>query len=346
MKYYLLQLFRDRVSMFWIFIFPILLSTFILQSIGNMNLKEDITMMISPDNPDKIIYEEVFKENTDPDRLTFKLVEGEDYVDALDKKEIVAYLDKDSNLIVSSNSFHESILKNFVDTIKRIKVDPYATIDALSSNNIKSSSDEGADNSGFVFALLAMISFYGSYHGQTIVNNIQANLTPHAIRFAISPSNKWKYLINGFLSAVLVNSMIFTTTLLYLKFILNTDAITNLPLTIIAFLIATIFSICFGLTHAYLINIPEGLKNSINTIVMLVLSAGAGLYGTHFRGSLAKGLGKIAEFNPLKIISDTFFKINMQASPTIGAAIWLIPVSIIIFIICGLKIRRTQYDSL
>lgn len=346
MKYYLLRTFRDKMTIFWSFLFPIFLATALLQSIGSASIKDTITMMISPTNSDKFIYEKIFEKASNPDKITFKLIEGNDYIDALNKKEITAFLDENNNLIVGSSSTRETIIKSFVDSVCRSKVDPEATINAVSNMRVDVKNDIAADKEGFIFALIAMLSFYGSFNGQEIVNNIQANLKPHAIRYSISPSNKWKYLIIGFISSIIMNIMIFSTTTLYLKYILKSDTITNLPLTFLIFLIGTIFSTCFGLIHAYFVNMPEGLRDSLNVIVMLLLSAGAGLNGVHLRAGLLHIFGSIPKYNPLKIITDALFKVNMQNNPDIISVLWLIPVSALIFFICGLKIRRTQYDSI
>ena len=133
-KYSLKILLRNRMLLFWTFIFPILLGTFFYLALSDIEKKQkldiiDIAIVDNESFKKDNIYKETFKNLSDKnnkDRLfDIKYVKESIAKKLLKDKKITGYLyfkDEDVSVNVLSSGINETILRYVIDEIKSEKI--------------------------------------------------------------------------------------------------------------------------------------------------------------------------------------------------------------------------------
>jgi hypothetical protein len=339
MKYAFLNFIRDKMTMFWMFLFPIFLMLILLSALPSDDYKIEIKAYISPENP----LAEYMDFSDD-----FKFTISDDYEKLLKDDKIDGYVDKDNNVIIAKNGFKQMALKSIIDNDIRVNKDPEAASEVIKGDFIKLKTDNIGSRSSLFFAILAMLSYMCAYSGVASIEKVQANITDSAMRFLISPKSKLKAILDEFIVAMLMQVLNLTISLLFVKYVLKENFVSDYPMTYLIFIAGSIFSYSLGLLTVYLGNISSNARGAIVQSSMMILSGGAGLYGIFLRIILTNVFGKAADFNPLKLITDSVYKVNMIGS-TDGIGLKtgvLIGVAILFTLLASLKIRENRYESI
>lgn len=339
MKYSFLAFVRDKATIFWMLLFPIFLMTILISALPSGDYTVNIKAYISPENPaaDYMNFSEIFD---------FKVEDN--YKDALKNGDIDGYVDKDSNLIIAKNGFKQNMLKTILDNMKRIEKDPEATLAVVGEEFIAKEVQSFEYKRSFFYSVLAMISYMCMYSGVSIVEGYQANITPHAMRFQISPMSKLRAIVNEFVVSMGFEIFTLTVSILFVKYVLGVDGIKDYLLSYLIFMVGAMFSFSLGLMTVYLGNISSNARGAITQTSMMLLSGAAGLYGTFFRNVFDNFLGKVANFNPVKIVSDSIYKANIIGSidDMKPYLIGMVVVSIVFTLLSVLKMKENRYDSI
>lgn len=339
MKYNFLTFVRDKATMFWMLAFPIFLMTILISALPSGDYKVNIKAYISPENP-------AAEYMNFSDMFDFKI--EDDYKEALKNGDIDGYIDKESNLIIAKNGFKQTMLKTILDNMKRIEKDPETVMTVVGEEFIQKDVQGFEFKKSFFYAVLAMISYMAMYGGVSVVESYQANITPAAMRFQISPTPKIKGVLNDFVVMMFFEFFTLTVSIIYVKYVLGVNAIENYTLTYLIFIIGSIFSFSLGLMTVYLGNISSNARGAITQSSMMLLSGAAGLYGTFFRNIFDNLLGKVANYNPAKIVSDSIYKANIlggidDMKPYL---IGMVVVSVVFIMLSVLKMKENRYDSI
>lgn len=339
MKYEFLESIRDKMTLFWMFAFPLFLMTILVSALPEND--GDIAMRIgmSPSHP--------FAPYIESDD-EFDLIKTDEYRELLQTGEIDGYIDRDGHLIVTKSGVKQKVAKQFADTLKRVEKDPDTTRKVMAGRFVKVSSESVAHKDSFFFSLLAMLAYMAAYSGVSAVEQMQANITPRALRFLVSPADRFKAVFHNFAVTMILQAANGTIAVLYAKYVLGRDFVVDIGGTYVIFLVASTLFYALGLMSVYLGPISSNARGAIVQTSMMLLSGGAGLYGTFFRASITRFLGRIADYNPVKVVTDAIYQINIlgeQASMkrTLGT---LVMVSGVLFVLATLKMRRNRYDSL
>lgn len=339
MKYAFLKVLRDRTTLFWMFAFPLFLMTILISALpdGGGNFVMHVGM--SPEHPMA-----KYIESEEP----FEITKLDDYKEKLKDGTIDGYIDRDGRAIFSDTGFKQKAVKTFADTLVRMEKDPDATRMVLMGNFVKTHSEKISYKGSFFFALVAMIAYMAAYSGVNAVESIEANITPDAVRFLVSPAGKFKATFDGFIVAMLLQLADLTVVILYSKFVLGETFVEHLVGTYVVFLIASAFSYTLGLMTVYLGTISSNARGAIVQASMMLLSGGAGLFGTFFRTAIGRALGSLANYNPVKIITDAVYKMNILGDRThlYKELAGLVVASVVFLFLATLKMRKNRYDSL
>ena len=143
-KYSFKVLLRNRVLLFWTFLFPILLGTFFYMAFSDIEKKESldiipIGVIDSKDYEDNTVMKETLnllsKEGEDQ---LFSLTQGdeEEMITRLEQNEIVGYLSfvgDEVKIVVNQSGIEETVLRFVIDEIKGRK----KTIETLIEQKIQ-----------------------------------------------------------------------------------------------------------------------------------------------------------------------------------------------------------------
>ncbi|MCI9017166.1 MAG: ABC transporter permease [Clostridia bacterium] len=129
-KYTLKTLFKNRMLIFWIFAFPIILGTLFNMAFSNIENNEkmdiiDIAIIETEENENnKIIknaFEELSDENNEQRLFNTKYVTQEEAKTLLENNQIIGYLQFDTTpkLVINTNGIDQTILKQVVERISQ-----------------------------------------------------------------------------------------------------------------------------------------------------------------------------------------------------------------------------------
>lgn len=337
-KYELLNLLRNKIVVFWLLGFPIILGTLFFAAFGSLADKEQDYKNI----PVAVI--EKGEVPTGFDSLINTLSAGTDALfnvktrdentakELMEKGELegIIYSDEEITLEVQASAgIKAGIIKSVLDSFKS----RYDIIASVAEENpeklpellenigaetsfIKSASNE-ANRDPYVqyfYNLLAMAGLMGSMMGMYCAINHQANLSPLGARVEVSPVSKMKDILSSLISALLLHNVFTNLGALYLIYILGIDF--GVPFWVVALvnLLSTLIGDCMGCFVGSVSNMKEGVKNGILLGLSLGLCFLSGLMYGGMRQVIEQSVPIINRINPAALIVDCFYSLCVYGS--------------------------------
>lgn len=338
------NMYRDMSFLFWSLIYPLIMAIFFYTAFnGILDIQlENINVGISNNNPIEFILAEI--EFINVVKISEDKVENK-----LENEEIHGFIDNDLNLLVSKSGINQTVIKEVLDQIKQmgklnVSMDRFDfSTDYISSKNQK------ADSIIIIFySLIAMVSAYSIFPGIVTVCFAQANLTNVAKRINMTPLKKNEFLIAGVLVALSLNLLSNGLLLLFIKYILKLNLFSEFKYSALFIFIGNIFGVALG---AFI-----GASNKQTANVKVILGIGITLLLSFFSGMMSPDIKILIEnklpflnkINPLSIITDNLYKINLLGiTENIGEGlINLSIISIVLILLSYVFLRRHTYDSL
>ena len=198
------------------------------------------------------------------------------------------------------------------------------------------------------YTLIAMACMYGGMIGLTAINNSLANMSNKGKRIAVSPNKKSTIVLTSALSSYIVSLIGIFILILFLKFIINADFGTNLPLIIILSLVGDLAGISLGILISSIFRVSENTKIGIIIAVSMFLSVLSGMIGVQMKYMIDKFIPFINMINPNNMITDGFYSLYYYDTLTryTKDLISLIIFIIICLVISSIKLRSEKYDSI
>lgn len=370
---------RDKQTMFWTFLFPILLATLFNMAFSNLSSGESFSKIkigiINNDEYKKNIdfikaIEQVSSSNNSSGSsklfdISFTSKEEGDRLLEDDKIEGYIYFDNGIKLVVKKSGVNQSIIKGFLDDFKQtsstvvtIVSNNPASIQNGLLNNISSRTDylkevapsRAAPNTvvNYFYALIAMACLYGSFCGLKEVTAIQANLSPQGARVNVAPTHKLKIFMASMFAATTVQLGEIFVLLGYLTLILKVNFGSQLGYIALTCVIGTITGVTFGTCIASIVKKGEGVKIGILIGLSMTMSFLSGMMNHDMKYIVNKNVPILGYLNPANLIADSFYSLyyyNTHAQ--FFKDIVLLSVFAAVFsIITYLVLRRQKYASL
>lgn len=371
-KYELLNLLRNKVVVFWLLGFPIILGTLFFAAFGSLaDSEQDYKNM-----PVAVI--EKGEAPMGFDSLINTLSAGKDALfsiktrdeatakELMEKGELdgIIYSDKEISLEVPGDAgiksgIIKSVLDSFTsryDIISSVaEKDPEKLPELLKNIDaetgfIKSSSNE-ANSDPYVqyfYNLLAMAGLLGSMMGMYCAINHQANLSSLGARVEVSPMSKIKDILSSLIATLLLHNIFTNIGAAYLVFVLRIEF--GVPFWVIALvnLLSTLIGDCMGCFIGSISTMKEGAKNGILLAASLGLCFLSGLMFGGMRLLIEESVPIINRINPAAVIADCFYSVNVYGSydklwqNVIVLAIWCV------LLLAGsfIATRKRKYKSL
>lgn len=375
-------LLRRKENLFWILLFPILLSTveflafgkFIKNTpidtikIGLIEDKEEVYKI----NP---ILKEVFENASLDDELKlFNITTYPTYESAITdfnnkKVQFIIYKDlEDSNKTVCLQEDNSASLQVTMSVIKQTNtaiktINKYyenptlmdVTPDSIIANltkkasyfNDKSSNKNATFYTIYFYSLFAMVAMLGSTFGLSIIDDIRANRSSLGIRISSSVASKGKLITIYFLAAVLLELISSLILFFYLRF-LNVNLGNNFWLILLTLFLGSIAGIVFGMLIGALVNGNSAKRQGLGSLLSMVSSILAGMMSVDIKHLVDVYVPVINYINPASIITNSIYSLyyydnlDKYFTYTIALAIF----SIIGLAIIIYKMRGQKYASL
>ncbi|MCM1054871.1 MAG: ABC transporter permease [Bacteroides sp.] len=337
-KYELIGLFRNKIVIFWLLGFPIILGTLFYAAFGSLADNDEAFRQI----PIAVIEGEAPPAGLDI--MLELLSEGEDGLFSIktrDHKEAeellengalqgIIYADEEIVLETAEGAGIEAgIIKSVLDGFKTrsaiiadiAATNPEGLEKALGSIDADidciTSSYNSANNDPYVqyfYNLLAMAGLMGSMMGMYCAVNHQANLSALGARIELSPVKKLKDILSSLIAAVIVHNIFTDIGAAYLVFVLKIDFRVGLGYILIINFIACLLGDTMGCFIGSVGTASEGVKNAVLLAVSLGLCAASGLMFGGMQLLIEETFPLFNRINPASLIVNCFYSLSVYNS--------------------------------
>lgn len=336
-KYSLKTTLRDRVQMFWSFIFIILLGTLFRATFGNAYEKSelvyDIKVIVYIE--DEFIMENVTTiiENITVDEAGEKKLFNITYAGSMEEAEelfdksgagLLYSEEGNLKLIVKESGIDESILSGVVSqyhqiiTVMKDVADKPVEVQAAvmeqlmseaSKNVEKSISDANMDAFGqYFFNLITMGCLMAATAGVTFTIKNQANLSNLGARKNLGGAGTFARTFGGLAAIWLVLSIVTILAFGYLL-IIGVDFGTRIPAVILTIIVGNLLGLSAGYFVGSIGKLSKSVKDSIAVLFSVFTCFLSGLMIMDMRMLIELNCPIINDINPAIWISDAFYSL-------------------------------------
>lgn len=345
-KYTLKALFRNKMLIFWTYLFPIILGTFFNLAFSNIENSEKLEIIkIAIVENDKLksntIFQEAFETLSDEeneDRLfSTQYVSEEEAKQLLQNNEIIGYmiLEEEPKIIIQSSGINETIFKYVTEEIMQntkmineLAENEIQAEIAIGNNlidyhkiyqnvretiqqeeaNIKNIAKSNLSYTMIEFyTLIAMSCLYGGILGMVAINQKLANMSDNGKRVSIAPTKKGMVVLSSLLAGYIAQIIGLAILFAYTIFVLKVDFGTNLPLILLLGIVGSLAGLTMGLAIGTVVKANEGLKTGILISVTMLGSFLSGMMGITMKYIIDKNLPILNQINPANMITDGFY---------------------------------------
>lgn len=370
---------RDKQTIFWTLLFPILLATLFNMAFSNLSNAESFSeIKIGIVNNDEYRSNTAFiaaieavssADNGQGKRDLFNV----EYVSKLDadrllegdKIEGYIYFDNGIKLVVKKSGINQTIIKGFLDDFKQttstmvtiISQNPASLEDGLLdniSNRIDFLKDVAIGKAApdtivnYFYTIIAMACLFGGFLGLKEVTALQANLSPQGARVNMSPTHKLKMFVASMLAATTVQLAEIFVLLGYLTLVLKISFGTQFGYIALTCLVSTITGVSFGTCIASVVKKGEGIKVAILVVFTNLMSFLSGMMYDKMKYIVSTKAPILGYINPANLITDSFYSLYYYSTYTqfFTDIALLCMMSTVFTIITYLVLRRQKYASL
>ncbi|MEG0367998.1 MAG: ABC transporter permease [Coprobacillus sp.] len=361
---------RDRITLFWTIIFPLILATFFNMAFSKINSSEGfdpakVAVIIEKDNKElKSLLDELSEEGDDQ-LLDVIYTSSTNAQKLLDSEDVSGYLTISDNLemTIKENGISQTIIQSVVDTYQQMthsmesiaKLDPQSfhkivqeNIDT-NQNYLKSDNISSLDATVvYFYTLIGMTCMYAGFGGLTISTNIEANLSKKGARINVAPISKIKMILTGNIAAYILQYFSLVILLIYLKFGLNVDFGNQTGYILLLMAVGSFVGVTLGNLIGTLLNCKENTKVSILSSTSLFLSFLSGMMIVDMKYWVQEYIPILAKINPVSLITDALYALYYY--PTyerfFSNITILVVMGVILTFISIMVSRRKKYASI
>lgn len=372
-KYRLKCMLRDKETIFWTLLFPLLLAVFFHMALANVNSGE-IFKAINVAVVDDVNYQsnQYFKtalneaSQGDDKLFNLKVTSKADADQLLNNNSIAGYIVVETpiKLVVNKSGFNQNIIKSFIDnylqTVSAVDsillTDPTKQQELLSNlgdrqqyvTEVSGTNAEPDNILNVFYTLIAMACFYGGFLGMREVTDIQADISPLAARINVAPVHKLKTFISSVSASFLIHLSEMLLLLIFLRFVLQVDFGAKVGYVLLTTVIGSAAGVFFGAFISALVKKSEGMKVAILISVTMVGCFLAGMMYQNMKYIVAQNVPVLSYLNPVNLLTDAFYCLYYYDTLSRYALnIGILCVFIVIFcLVTYITIRRRKYASL
>lgn len=372
-KYRVKSLLKTKMSVFWAFIYPILLGTLFFVTFGNSINKNSIETI------DVAIVKETESEKNDSFVEMMEEVEFEDgkrifNILNLDLKSAEEQLEDESivgivrlgdeiTLEMGKGGLGASILKEFADEYTRSfeLIEDAATIDytriqdVIDVNENRKEYVEEVSLGGekidteaqYFYALIGMACLFGSFIGMVLGKDIQAVNSPIGARKTVSGTKRLTLMMGDLAAAVSIHFVGLLLVVTYLKYILKIPVFSQpLPCIAVVFL-GCVMGVELGQFASCVAKGSEGMTIAISLAISLGSSALSGLMSPDLKRLMDRVAPIVSRLNPSSAIADCFYSLSIYSDYTrFAKSLTILAVEAVVLVVLSFfAVRRNKYVS-
>lgn len=376
LKYYV----RTKEFMFWLLVFPIILSTLFHMAFANLLEGEAFEVIdlgvvddtnYENDSILKSVLESVSiqdgeKENDDT-MFRVRYVTEKEGGKLLDSGDIKGYIyvgEDGTHLVIKENGTSQTIIKTFLDYLKQQSATAGQIYQAKQGNvsadfvqelsntkeyvqSVKVSNQSPNTVVAYFYTVLAMAAMYGAMVGLFEVIHIQANLSSIAMRNSLAPVSKLKSFFSSFLAACVAQSVVMLIILAYIMLVLRVDFGSRYLYVILTTLVSAITGLTIGTLLSAVIKKSEGIKIAIVIGFTMTCSYMAGMMDNSVKYKILLHAPILDRLNPCNLITDSYYKLYYYDNLS---KYWenitiLAVMAAVCFIGTVIILRRQRYES-
>ena len=380
-KYTFKVLMRNRMLLFWTFVFPLVLGTMFKLAFSNIENSEKLNVI-----PIAIVDNEDFQGN-EAFRRTFETLSDESsdeqmfdtvYVSKDEADTLLSDGDVDGVLYMNGaepeiwiheNGINQTVLQYVVDEIvhtsaimeKRVQNEieqgTMPDIEALykdvmeqvagrESNLVDASRKNLSYTMIEYYTLIAMACLYGGILGMTALSRNLPNMGNLGKRTAIVPISKAKTMFSSLLAAYCTQLIGLAILFVYTIFVMKVDYGENLPYVILLALAGSLAGLTLAIMVTTVVKTGENGKLLIGiTMACCFLS---GMMGITMKYIIEKHVPFLDKINPAAMITDGYYALYYYG---VDKRFWMDVASLGIFsafmlLVSAQGLRRQKYDSI
>ncbi|NLM75818.1 MAG: ABC transporter permease [Clostridiaceae bacterium] len=325
---------RDKITIFWTLMFPIVLALLFhltLSNIGGSEIFQPINIAVvdnyhykNNENFKKVLNDA----STGEDRLFNLTVTSKEEADILlENKDVEGYIEMDPqiSLIVKKSGLTQSIIKNFLDNY----LQTFSAVETILSENPAKQQElfEALGNYrtyikevppakakldvslNFFYSLIAMACLYGCFFGLREITDIQADISPLAARINASPVHKLKAFLSSSFASLVIHIIEIGAFLAFLVFVLKIDFGENTGFVILTSLTGSITGVSYGAFISALVKKSENVKVAILISTIMTWSFLAGMMHPDMKYVITKHVPFLSWINPVNLLADSYFSL-------------------------------------
>ncbi len=336
LKYELLINLRAPALIAWLMIFPIFLGTVFKIGFGSIYETVDSFGSIPTavvETKENEIFRSVVESVSEGDNklLDVTFTDEENALRMLkdgDVKGIIYSGDK-VTLTVVGKGIQETIIKSFIEQYNvyadiitdAVRNDPARAQDVIAAlsadmtacREVPLTQGDPDHYAQYFYNLIAMVAIFGSVTGLHITETNQANMSALGARRNCSPTPKSASLTAALAGSFIAQAVCMTICVTFIQFALKIDFGERLPLVYAAAIIGG----CLGVTMGFFIGsigrLSSEVKNGIAMTVSMLCCFLSGLMVGNIKGLLAEKIPWFNNVNPVAIISDCFYCLNIYS---------------------------------
>ncbi len=380
-KYTLKTLFKNKILIFWTYAFPIILGLLFYFAFSDIEKGESFKVIpigivenqAFLENP---LYKETFQvlgeEGSSTQLFSIRYDEEENCKDLTEKKEIVGYLNLESQakLVISENGIDETTFKFVIEEIEEknalfknltemskesIKNDPtfiHQIYEKVMANQDIQLQDDSKSHLSYTmieyYTLIAMACLYGGILGMYAINQKLANMSPNGKRVSVAPIQKLKLIGSSALASYVTLLIGVLLLFMFTVFVLHVDYGDSIFYVMLLILFGSMAGLAFGLFISVLLKKNENTKIGIIIAGTMFCSVLSGMMGITMKYMIDKNIPMLNKLNPANMITDGFYALYYYDTPErfFMNLISLILFSLVLFLISIVLLRGEKYDSI
>ena len=347
-KYRFFSVLREKTTMFWGFVFPLILCTLFYVTFGDIDNTLDCintAAVVRNDTTEAKAFEVFLKavEDSGEDLFAVEWMEEKEAKEKLEDGKIsgVFYVDTEPELFVAGSGMEESVLQAVLESymgrcqviqdVLREKPEElfglfgkadtdaiYSEIsDKISSQAIQEeyvteTSLGGKKTDGMIqyfFSLIGMTCMFGCFLGFDSVMTLQANISPVGARRCVGSVSKFRLLMIDFILICIVNYVETIVLFVYMTKVLKLDMANEWGKNLLIAFLGCLVGVAMGILVGSIGKWKEGTKIAVMLSVSLGSSFLSGLMVSGIKGLIEEKCPIINRINPASLISDAFYSV-------------------------------------
>lgn len=269
--------------------------------------------------------------------------------DLLEAEEIDAYVMSNGNLLVNESNVNTSVVKSIMDEVQQtIALGMNAMNVDFTKNFVQTETTPEPFITIMFFGLIGMVSLYGGFYGVQISNDILAPLSSLATRLTVTPIKRFQYIGLNALNAIVINFIANAILIAFIQFVLGINVVSHVGYSLLLVFMGNVFGIMLGIAIGLIPGLKIDGKSQILVSFTLILTFIAGGMVPGVKQFVNQVVPWFNELNPINIITENFYRINLFSDTTIlskGILIMAIYI-VLLFAFSVHYLRGKRYDNL